>query len=44
MGKVGWSAIIVFFGAVAADQYFNYGYYTDAGLQVLRQIQHAFGW
>jgi hypothetical protein len=44
MGKLGLFAIIVFGCAVAADQYWNYGYYTDGTLSALRQIRHSFGW
>jgi hypothetical protein len=29
--------------AVAADQYFNFGYYTDRSLSMLGQIKQAFG-
>jgi len=44
MGKLGWAAIFVFCAALAADQYFNYGYYTDGALAMLRQIRYSFGW
>jgi hypothetical protein len=44
MGKVGWAAIIVVGAAFAADQYWNYGSYTDGTFSVLRQIRHSFGW
>jgi hypothetical protein len=44
MGKFSWTAIIVFGAALAADQYWNFGKYTDATLTVLRQIRHSFGW
>jgi hypothetical protein len=30
--------------AIVADQYFNFGYYTDGALSALRQIRHSFGW
>jgi hypothetical protein len=30
--------------AVAADKYFNYGYYTDGALLMLREIRRSFGW
>jgi bacteriorhodopsin len=42
MGKFGWSAIVVLLAALAADQYFDYGYYTDGALAMLRQISHSF--
>ena len=44
MGKLGWTAIAVLGCAIAADQYLNYGYYTDGVLSALRQIRHSFGW
>lgn len=44
MGKLGWSAILVVLAAIAADRYFNQGYYTDGGLAMLRQIRYSFGW
>lgn len=44
MGKFGWTAVIVFGAAVAADQYWNYGYYTDGVMQTLHHIQNSFGW
>lgn len=44
MGKLGWSAIALLVAAVAADQYFNQGYYVDGGLAMLRQIRYSFGW
>jgi hypothetical protein len=44
MGKFGWIAIGVLIAAFVADQYWNYGHYTDAALNVLRQIRHSFGW
>ena len=44
MGKGIWAATIALGAVVAADQYFNSGYYTDAALVVLRQIRHSFGW
>lgn len=44
MGKPAFAAIIVFCAAIAADQYWNYGYYTDGALRALREIRHAFGW
>jgi hypothetical protein len=44
MGKGGWGAIAFFVCAIGADEYLDYGYYTDATLSVLRQIGHSFGW
>ncbi len=44
MGKLGWTAIFVIGAAVASDEYWNYGYFTDGTLEVLREIRHAFGW
>jgi hypothetical protein len=36
--------MIVLAGAVAADQYWNYGFYTDGALRAFHQIRHSFGW
>lgn len=44
MDKGIWAAIFALGALVAADQYFNRGYYSDAALTVLRQIRHSFGW
>jgi hypothetical protein len=44
MGKFGWTAIVVLGAAFAADRYWNYGYYTESALVVLRQIRQSFGW
>ena len=44
MGKFGWSAILLLLAAIAGDQYFDQGYYTDGGLAMVRQIGHSFGW
>ena len=44
MGKLAWTAIIVFGAAFAADQYWNFGKYTDATLSVLGAIRYSFGW
>jgi hypothetical protein len=41
--KIGVEQIEKALAAAAADQYWNYGYYTDGTLQVFRQIRHAFG-
>jgi hypothetical protein len=43
-GKLAWTAIFVLGAAFAADQYWNFGKYTDAALTVLHQIGHSFGW
>jgi hypothetical protein len=43
MGKGILTAVLIFGAAVAADQYYNFGYYTDGTLAMLRQIQHSFG-
>jgi hypothetical protein len=32
------------FAGWAADQHYNYGYYTDALASMLNQIRHSFGW
>jgi hypothetical protein len=44
MGKGISVAVLAIVAAVAADQHFNFGYYTDGTLAMLRQIQHSFGW
>jgi len=44
MDKLGWAAMGILAAAFAADQYWNYGYYTDAAISVLRHISHSFGW
>jgi hypothetical protein len=44
MDKLGWMAVGVLGAALAADQFLNYGYYTDATLATLRAIKHSFGW
>jgi hypothetical protein len=44
MGKLGIAAIVVLAGAVAGDQYWNFGFYTDGTLSALNQIRHSFGW
>jgi hypothetical protein len=44
MGKLSWVAFFIICAAAVADQYWNYGKYTDSTLTVLRQIQHSFGW
>jgi len=35
--------ILIIVGALAADQYFNFGYYSDGTIAMLRQLQHSFG-
>ena len=44
MDKIGLAAIGVLVAALVADQYWNYGYYTDGALGMLRHIKHSFGW
>jgi hypothetical protein len=44
MGKLGWSGILILGAAFAADQYFNYGYFTDGTITMFRQIRNSFGW
>jgi hypothetical protein len=44
MGKFGWPILIALCAAVAADEYFNYGRYTDSMIATLRQMRHALGW
>jgi hypothetical protein len=44
MGKFGWVVIFGLCAAFAADQYWNYGYYTDGAIAMLRQIRNSFGW
>jgi hypothetical protein len=44
MGKMGWVTILALGAAALADQYWNYGYYTDGALAMLRHIRHSFGW
>ena len=44
MGGKGFLVTVLILGAaVVADQYFNFGFYTDGALAMLRQIQHSFG-
>jgi hypothetical protein len=43
MGKLGVTGIGVLVGALGADQYANYGQYTDAALAMLRHIGRSFG-
>ena len=43
MGK-GLLIVVLIVGAViAADQYYNFGHYTDCALSMLREIQRSFG-
>jgi hypothetical protein len=44
MGKLGWTVVVIFCAAVAADKFLNDSYFTDGTLALLRQIQHSFGW
>jgi hypothetical protein len=44
VGKFGWSLLLIFCAAIAADQYLNYGYYTDGAVAMMRQIRNSFGW
>ena len=44
MVKLGPIAVVTAICAVAADHYWNFGYYTDNALDVLRHIQRSFGW
>jgi hypothetical protein len=44
MGKFGWTMILVLCAALVPDQYWNYGYFTDAALSMVREIQTSFGW
>ena len=44
VGRFGWITILIFCAALVADQYWNYGRYTDAALSMLRQIRASFGW
>jgi hypothetical protein len=44
MGKQSLVVIIIIACAIAADQYWNYGFYTDGTLRALHQIRHSFGW
>jgi bacteriorhodopsin len=36
-------AVLSIAAAIAADEYYNYGYYTDGALAMLHQIQHSLG-
>ena len=44
MGRFGFAVILVFAAAIGADQYWNYGYYTDGALAMLRHTKDSFGW
>jgi len=44
MGKFGWAVIFGLCAAFAADQCWNYGYFTDGTIAMLRQIRNSFGW
>jgi len=43
MGKGVFVAAIVLGSAMAADRHYNFGFYTDGMISMLRQIQHSFG-
>jgi hypothetical protein len=44
-GKRGLTVIAVFGAALAADRFWNYGYYSDSALiTLLREIKRSFGW
>ena len=36
-------AILLIAAAVVADQYYNYGHYSDGALAMLHQMRHSFG-
>jgi hypothetical protein len=36
-------AVLLIAAAIAADEYYNYGYYTDGALAMLHQMRHSFG-
>jgi hypothetical protein len=42
MGRFGLAVIFVFAAAIAADQYWNYGYYTDSTMSMLAHIKRSF--
>jgi hypothetical protein len=44
MGKFALAAISVLVAGAMADHYWNYGFYTDGALAMLRHIKHSFGW
>jgi len=45
MGRLGWVAIgVLVVAALVADPYWNYGYYDDGALAMLRDIKRSFGW
>lgn len=44
MGRFGWAVIFVIAAALAADHYWNYGYYTDTSMTVLQDMKRSFGW
>ena len=43
MGKTFLAAVIAFGLLIAADQFYNYGLYTDIALAMLHQLRHSFG-
>ena len=36
-------AILMIGAGVAADEYYNFGYYTVGALSMLRELRHSFG-
>jgi hypothetical protein len=44
MAKFGWTAVVAVGCLLAADRYWNYGFYTDTTLSVLRQISRSLRW
>jgi hypothetical protein len=36
-------AVLLIAAAIVADEYYNYGHYTDGTLAMLHQIRHSFG-
>lgn len=43
MGKIGWTVVLAFIVALAADRYLNNGRYTDSTMTTLKQMQRAVG-
>ena len=43
MSKGVFFAAIALGSALAADRHYNFGFYTDGMISMLRQIQHSFG-
>ena len=44
MGRFGWTVIAVVALALAADHYWNDGYYAGHALAMLGEIRHSFRW